>query len=404
MRALLVNQQEAFDRLSHLKVGALFMEPGTGKTQTAYELIRSVGNIDYVLWIAPYRTIHTDNYAESIPAEIEKCGNFECESEFIGIESIQNSDRIFLELMEKVQYFNTFLVCDESIKIKNFESKRTKRLLELSKLCSYRLILTGTPLSRNLLDLWSQFQFLSPKILNMGYEQFKNTFCEWVKITKNCGIYRKVSEYIKDYHNIDYLYSLISPYIYECTLDLDVKSFDQEIGYSIDDEARQEYFRLKHLYLDIDKLQSMNNNIFLEMTQKMQHAYCCSGQKFDLLRDTINKYGAENIIVACKYVDSVEAVSRAFPELKVLSFASHSFGLNLQPYNVTFFWDKTFDYAHLVQLKRRTYRTGQQRDCIYIHLTGNIGLESMINKNINKKQSLLQYFKKVGAETIRQEL
>lgn len=54
------NQQEAIDKLIKYKVGALFMEPGTGKTRTAYELINSI-EVDYVLYIAPYQTIHTSN-------------------------------------------------------------------------------------------------------------------------------------------------------------------------------------------------------------------------------------------------------------------------------------------------------------------------------------------------------
>lgn len=94
------------------------------------------------------------------------------------------SDRVYLELNDILEKNNCFLLIDESIKIKNFDAKRTKRLLELSKKAEYKLILNGTPITRNLLDLWSQFEFLSPKILNLSYTQFRDTFCEWEKITK----------------------------------------------------------------------------------------------------------------------------------------------------------------------------------------------------------------------------
>lgn len=48
-------QQAAFDKLSRLKVGALFMEMGTGKTKVALDLIYSKRNkVDYVLWICPF--------------------------------------------------------------------------------------------------------------------------------------------------------------------------------------------------------------------------------------------------------------------------------------------------------------------------------------------------------------
>jgi hypothetical protein len=58
----------------------------------------------------------------------------------------------------------------------------------------------------------------------------------------------------------------------------------------------------------------------------------------------------------------------------------------------------------MIQSRFRTYRTGQELDCTYYSMTGNVGLEKMINENINKKQSLLDYFKQVGVEQIKKEL
>ena len=50
-------QREAVEKLSHVKVGALYMEMGTGKTRTALELIRrrlAAGKVSQVLWLCPY--------------------------------------------------------------------------------------------------------------------------------------------------------------------------------------------------------------------------------------------------------------------------------------------------------------------------------------------------------------
>ena len=56
------NQQLAFDKLSKLKVGALFLDTGTGKTKVALDLIASKAHkVDYILWICPF----------SIKSEIE---------------------------------------------------------------------------------------------------------------------------------------------------------------------------------------------------------------------------------------------------------------------------------------------------------------------------------------------
>ena len=50
MTVLSASQQQAIDKLEKLRVGALFMEPGTGKTLTAIQLVES-SQADFVLWI-----------------------------------------------------------------------------------------------------------------------------------------------------------------------------------------------------------------------------------------------------------------------------------------------------------------------------------------------------------------
>lgn len=102
----------------------------------------------------------------------------------MGLESVGCSGRIYLQHRESVQKAKTFIVLDESIKIKNLNAKRTKRLIDIGSFCSYKLILNGTPVTKNIMDLWSQFEFLSPSILQMGLEDFKYTFCDFVRITK----------------------------------------------------------------------------------------------------------------------------------------------------------------------------------------------------------------------------
>ncbi len=394
----LLNQQtQAIEKLHRLKVGALFMEPGTGKTRTAYELVKSVKS-DFILWLTPFQT------KQNLQDEINKCGGFS-NVHIVGIETLSSSDRVYLELFNKVNSSNTFLVVDESLKIKNWEAIRTKRILELSKFCQYKLVLNGTPITRNLLDVWAQIEFLSPKILNMSIAEFKSTFCETVKITKRLNGKRpQVREFIAKYHNVDYLYSLIKHYVYECDLEITIEQQHKDIAYTLGEEEKERYNELKTKYLDDEKLKFLNNNIFLEMTMKMQHEYCCTENKFEQLETLLKETDASRVIVYTKYIISRETLQKRFPDLQVLSYGKHSLGLNLQKYNTTVYFDKTFDYSQMTQSKFRTYRTGQKDNCTYYSMTGDVGLEKMINDNIQKKQSLLDYFKKVGAEQIKKEL
>jgi hypothetical protein len=404
---LLPNQTQARAKLLPYKVGALFMEPGTGKTRAAMELINAVDDVDLVVWIGPLNTIRTPDGVPTVMDEVAKWGGFRCEAVYYGIESIQASDRIYLQLYNRIRSnWCTFLVVDESLKIKNSTAKRTKRLMELGQMSTYKLILNGTPLSRNLLDLWPQMQFLSPKILNMSESEFKDTFCSYTRITKKIGRYHYnwTKEFITGYENIDYLYSLIRHYVFECDLTLSVKQIYTNLNYIIDNESIEEYKYLKTKYLDNEVLLMMNNNIFLEMTQKMQHTYCTTEEKFDVVDNLFQEIDQERTIIFTKYIRSAEECRKRYPKATILSYQKEAYGLNMQHLNNTIYFDKVWDYALRRQSGHRTFRTGQEYDCRYWDLTGNVGLENLINKNIEKKISMVEYFKGKTKEELKEIL
>lgn len=398
----LQHQSEAKRHLEEWKVGALFMEAGTGKTKVAVDIVNA-SPCDFVLWIGPLQTIRTGN----VTNEVARQGGFNMPCSFVGVESIGGSDRIYLNTVENLKsYEKPFVVVDESLKIKNAEAKRTKRLLEIGKIVEYKLILNGTPLSRNLLDLWSQMEFLSPLILNMSLAQFKNTFCEWTRVTKSNGWRTYSKEYVTGYENVDYLYSLIRHYVFKADLKLGISQHYRSKAYYIDEDSREEYARIKEIFLEDEMLEWRNNNIFLEMTQKMQHAYCCTGDKIDQVKSILaeEEVDPSKTIIFCKFIKSRELCERLFPECLVLSYQKDSLGLNLQEYNVTIYFDKVWDFALRTQSTRRTFRTGQERDCLYYDLTGDVGLERLIDRNIGKKVTMSEYFKKATKEQLKKDL
>lgn len=388
------NQQSAKVHLSDWRVGALFMEAGTGKTRVAVEIANST-DADLIVWIGPLRTISPINGLPSVIDEIAKWGGFNAPKTYTGVESIQSSDRIYLDLFARVSSAaRPFIIVDESVKIKNADAKRTKKLLELSKLGAFKLILNGTPITRNILDLWAQMEFLSPKIFNMSLAEFKNTFCKYTTITKSMGGRSQYTkEFITGYENIDYLYSLIRHYVFECDLTLAVKQLYNTIPYIIGGEEREKYQSLKEKYLDDETLQWRNNNIFLEMTQKMQHSYCCVEDKFNKLDALFKDIDQSRTIIFCKYIISQEACKVHYPQATVLSYQKEALGLNLQYLCNTIYFDKNWDYGLRVQSGMRTFRTGQEYDCRYWDMTGNVGLESLIDNNISKKVDMVEYFK-----------
>ena len=399
MRDSLLNSQVGcIKHLLKWKVGAIFMDAGTGKTRVAMEIVNA-SPCDAIIWIAPLRTI------SNLKAEINKWGGLIGKIHYFGVESIGMSDRIYMQVYNLIsESIKPFIVMDESLKIKNMEAKRTKRLLCLSKLAEHKLILNGTPLSKSLLDLWSQMEFLDHRILNMSYNHFKNTFCDYTTITKRCGRKSITREFINGYENIDYLHSLVEHYVYKCDLKLNITQLYNTVKYRIGEEEKNVYTEIKERFLDDEMMEYKNNNIFLEMTQKMQHAYCCTPDKFIKTDDLFTRILQENTIIFCKYVDSRNKCTSRYKKAKVLSYQKEALGLNLQHYRYMVFFDKTWDYALRMQATRRTYRTGQESDCIYYDLTGDIGLEYMIDANIEKKISMIEYFKQKTIEEIKSEL
>jgi len=75
-----------------------------------------------------------------------------------------------------------YIVLDESQQIKNPLANVTKITHKLKS--KYRLVMTGTPIENNSLDLWSQFAFLNPGFLG-SMDYFKKTFAKKIEKEKD---------------------------------------------------------------------------------------------------------------------------------------------------------------------------------------------------------------------------
>lgn len=386
------SQKLAFEKLSRLKVGALFMEMGTGKTKVALDLIASkVHKVDYILWICPF----------SIKNEIEQerqKWHAELTIDIVGCESIGSSDREYLRIWKAVQNHKTFIVVDESLKIKNKEAKRTNRILKLGEFAEYRLILNGTPLSKNVLDLWTQMQFLSPKILRMSYNEFKNTYCEYYVRGRFKGL-------VKKQYNVEHLISLIQPYVFDSELELGKQKHYYDYTYQMDDIAG--YEAEKRMLLQRPEFD------FMAISQTLQAYYCDSINKVKIIESLINTIN-DRVIVFVKFLKSIPhgcmaitgdmnekkriAIIEDFKSGKVkvlyITYGCGAFGLNLQFCRNIIFADHTFDYAQRIQAEARIFRLGQENDVNYYNLWCNCGLERLIQASLDKKTRLLDEVKK----------
>jgi SNF2 family DNA or RNA helicase len=83
------------------------------------------------------------------------------------------TNRGFKVALKFLRTYKTLAVADESDLLKSPKSSRTKVAFKLGPLAVFRRILTGTPITQSPLDIWAQFNFLRPGILNPSYPVFR---------------------------------------------------------------------------------------------------------------------------------------------------------------------------------------------------------------------------------------
>lgn len=385
-------QVAAIAKFEHLKVGALFMEMGTGKTRVALDLMASRAHkCDFFVWVCPC----------ALKGEIEReraKWHPNLSIHVVGCESIGGSERIFNELRDEMAAHScVFLVVDESLKIKNPAAKRTRRLCELARLTEYRLILNGTPISRNVLDLWSQMYLLSPKILNCSYGKFMRRYCD-LEFEHGRGIR------VKSTRNVDHLASVIEPYIFEAKLYLDVKRETTQRTYFINES---DYKVFKDDIIGEFEDDEMSEIDFYTLITKLQRWYTSKPSHYDAIQSEVESLGGEQCIVFVKYLETipkdadritgdtpqaerdsiVESFKRGDIRVLWLTYGIGAYGLNLQNAHHVVFADHTWDYAQRIQAEARVFRMGQT-ETVHVHdiVCANAGLEGLILSNISRKE------------------
>lgn len=392
-------QQQAFDKLSKLRAGALFMKMGTGKTKVALDLVKAQQtNFDVVIWIAPAALLREKNYQN----EIKKWrGGLIRPIEFYSIEGVSASDTKYLEMRTLAASKRSFCVVDESITIKNTDAGRTKRLLDMWNLFDYRLILNGTPLTQGLIDLYSQIQFLHPKILNMTEAQFANNFLHYKK-----DGFKPWKRWSKP-ENEEALIEIIRPYIFDAELDIPVKMYEYAQTFCLSEQEREKYAAKKQAFLS-----GKYEVGFLEVAQKFQHIYSSCQEKLDYLKKLVPTLG--KVIIYVKFLDEVEQLRELFDcvvltgrdkgdisrfekdiDVLICTYGVGSMGMNWQFANNIIYYTQTFDYKDKIQSMHRIYRIGQKNDCNIFDLWVNTGLDELIKKSLDKKEKTLNNVEKI---------
>ena len=387
-------QEEAFQKFKELRVGALFMEQGTGKNRVALDLVNETDS-NLVLFLCPCST------KGNLQAEIDKWG-IQKEYYIFGYETVASSDTTYLKILDIIKDKKVFIVADESIFIKNENSKRYRRLMNIAKHSHYRLILNGTPITKDEWDIYNQMSFLSPKIINMDRSQFLNTFFKRVRYKKrgqSAREFYKLSEV-----NIDYLHKLIEPYIFECSFQFDKKVKSTNIEIIASEENREKYEAQKERLLNslaigqscIEQFQNLAVACFEDKERHKEIARHLKGQiiVFCTLLSEVNDISKEIDCYVITGAQSLSERSEIIERFKIdnkpllMTIGTGAYGLNLQFCNKIAFASIAFDYGKIDQAKSRIRRLGQERDIEYIYFTSDLGIYNMIQENNQRKIDL----------------
>ena len=231
---------------------AYFMEMGTGKTKVLIDnvaMLYDKGKIDGALIIAPKGVVktwyeqelpthlpdHIENVSVLWQPNITKTQQEKLDSLF-EIDTalhilIMNVEALSTEKGVKfatkfINSHKTMMAIDESTTIKTPTARRTKNIIKIGLDAKYKRIMTGSPITKNPLDLYTQCEFLDPWLLDFAsYYAFRNRYAEM----KTMHIRGRSIQVVDKFQNLGELSDIVKEFSYrvlkEDCLDLPPKVF-----------------------------------------------------------------------------------------------------------------------------------------------------------------------------------
>ena len=231
------HQLIALEKSWNRETYAYFMEMGTGKTKVLIDnlaMLYDKGKVNGALIVAPKGVVgtwynneipaHLPDHIENVPVlwqanitkeQSRKLGNLfkigeELHILIMNVEAFSTTKGV--DFARKfLSSHNTLMAIDESTTIKNPKAKRTKSILKLSEMAKYRRIMTGSPVTKNPLDLYSQCEFLSPWHLDFqSYYAFRTRYA----IMKNANIAGRQIQLVAGFQRLGELSEKLNPFSY----------------------------------------------------------------------------------------------------------------------------------------------------------------------------------------------
>ena len=434
---------------------AYFMEMGTGKTKVLIDnvaMLYDKGKIDGVLIVAPKGVVktwyeqelpthlpdHIENVSILWQPNITKTQQEKLESLF-EIESALHILVMNVEALSTdkgVKFANKFInshkalmAIDESTTIKTPTAKRTKNIIGIGQNAKYKRIMTGSPITKNPLDLYTQCEFLDPWLLDFSsYYAFRNRYAEM----KTMHVHGRSIQVVDKFQNLGELSDTVKQFSYrvlkEDCLDLPPKVFIKR-HVALTPEQKKVYEQMKKAAMAV--LNGKVTTTMTVLTQLMRlHQITCGyvtaddgtvqavesnrlNELMSILEDTDGK-----VIIWANYQTSVSDIMKALtkkygansfvhyygltpqedrqdnirkfqnnPECRFIIGTPQTggYGITLTQANTVIYYSNSYDLEKRLQSEDRAHRIGQKKTVTYIDLISEDTVDEKIVKALRDK-------------------
>jgi len=323
----------------------------------------------------------------------------------------------------------TLMAVDESTTIKNPSAKRTKNIIGLGKIAKYKRIMTGSPITKNPLDLYSQCEFLDPWLLDFtSYYAFRNRYAEM----KTMHAHGRSIQIVDKFKNLSELSETVKTFsdrvLKEDCLDLPDKIYmkrniklspDQfKLYKQMKDQAiamlngkvtstmtvltqlmRLHQITCGHFTADDGSTQAIANNRIGELMDVLEEiegkAIIWAHYQYDIvniIKNVVKKYGEGSIV---DYYGLTPQEDRQ-PNIKkfqsdpkcrfmVGTPSTGGYGITLTAANTVIYYSNGYDLEKRLQSEDRAHRIGQRKPVTYVDLICDDTVDEKIVKALRKK-------------------
>ena len=324
---------------------------------------------------------------------------------------------------------SSMMAIDESTTIKNSSAKRTKNILELSNMAKYRRIMTGSPVTKNPLDLYSQCEFLSPWLLNFqSFYAFRNRYAEM----KTIHARGRSIQVVNHFKNIGELSDKLKNFSYrvlkEDCLDLPDKIYIKRYVSLTPDQVRL-YNQMKTAALAILNGKQVTSVTVLTQLMRLHQITCghftaddgstqsVDSNRLNELMSVLDETEGKAIIWANYQLSVGEIIQRIIKEHGEDSYVHYygltsqeerqdnirkfqedpkcrfligtpqtgGYGITLTQANTVIYYSNGYDLEKRLQSEDRAHRIGQKKSVTYVDLIAEKTVDEKIVKALRKK-------------------